>query len=91
MKSTKSLIAELIDEEILSHLHRHETNDEFIQRICELCLDEIERSRGYSPQGFGADVISELEMEVTEVFRMKTYGYYNLQDYRNSQLKKRIS
>jgi hypothetical protein len=91
MKSTKSLIAELIDEEILSHLHLHETNDEFIQRICELCIDELERNRKYSPRGFGADVISEIEMEVTEVFRMKTYGYYNLQDYRNSQLRKRIS
>lgn len=87
----KSCIAELIDEEILSHLHQHETNAQFIERICQLCLDEIESSKGFSPRGFGADVIDEIELEVTEVFRMKTYGYFNLQDYRQKHLKKRIS
>lgn len=90
MKTTKSYIAELMDEEIFSHLHQNETNEEFIQRICELCLDEIESTKGFSPSGYGADVISELEMEVTEVFRVKTYGFYNLQEYRKSHLKRRI-
>lgn len=87
----KSYIAELIDEEILSSLHRQETNDEFIQRIVSLCLDEIESTKGFSPRGYGADVIAEIELEVTEVFRMKTYGYFNLHDYRQKHLKKLIS
>ncbi len=90
MKTTKSYIAELIDEEISSHLHFHETNEEFIDRICQLYLDELENLKGFSPKGYGLDVIQEIELEVTEVFRMKTYGYYNLQDYRQKQLKKRI-
>lgn len=91
MKTTKSYIAELIDEEISSHLYLNETNEEFIDRICQLYLDEIESRKGFSPRGYGVDVIQEIELEVTEVFRMKTYGYYNLQDYRKKQLKKRIS
>ena len=86
----KSYIAELMDEEILSHLHGVETNEEFIQRICTLCLDEIESTKGFSPRGYGADVIEEIELEVAEVFRMKTYGFFNLQDYRKKHLKKRI-
>jgi hypothetical protein len=86
----KSCIAELIDEEILSHLHQHETNEQFIDRICQLCIDEIHHNKGFAPKGFGADVVDEIELEVTEVFRMKTYGYYNLQDYRQKHLKKRI-
>ena len=86
----KSCIADLIDEEILSQLHAHETNEEFIQRICHLCLDEIESHLGYAPKGYGADVIDEIELAVIEVFRMKTYGYYDLQDYRQKHLKKRI-
>jgi hypothetical protein len=90
MKSMKSCIAELIDEEILSHLHQHETNEQFIERICRLCIDEIYNNKGFAPKGFGADVVDEIELEVVEVFRMKTYGYYNLQDYRQKQLKKRI-
>lgn len=90
MKTMKSCIAELIDEEILSHLHQHETNDEFIERICGLCLDEIYSNKGFAPKGYGADVIEEIELQVTEVFRMKTYGYYNIQEYRQIHLKKRI-
>jgi hypothetical protein len=86
----KSCIAELIDEEILSHLHRHETNEQFIERICLLCIDEIQSNKGFAPKGFGADVVDEIELEVTEVFRMKTYGYFNLQDYRQKHLRKRI-
>ena len=87
----KSCIAELIDEEILSHLYQHETNEQFIERICRLCIDEIQNNKGFAPNGFGADVVDEIEMEVTEVFRVKTYGYFNIQDYRQQQLKKRIS
>lgn len=91
MKSMKTNIAELIDEELLSDLYLNETNEQFIARICDLCLDEIEQNKGFAPSGFGKDVVEEIELEVTEIFRMKTYGYYNLLDYRKSQLKKRIS
>lgn len=85
----KSWIAELIEEEILSNQHLHETNAEFIERICGMCLDEIESNKGFAPTGFGDDVVEEIEQEVTEIFKMKTYGHFNLQAYRKSQLKKR--
>lgn len=87
----KTWIANLMDEELMSQAMLHETNEEFIQRICSLCLDEIESRKGYSPVGFGVDVILEIEQEVAEIFRIKTYGYYNLVDYKTKQLKKRIS
>ena len=85
----KSWIAELIEEEILSNQHLHETNAEFIERICSICLDELEANKGFAPTGFGDDVIEEIEQEVTEIFKIKTYGHYNLQAFRKSQLKKR--
>ncbi len=90
MKSIKSCVVELIDEEILSHLYPHETNEQFIERICELCLDEIEAKKGFSPMGFGIDVVDEIELEATEVFQAKTYGHYNLAEYRKHHLKKRL-
>ncbi len=86
----KSWIAEIIDEELLSHLYLHETNAEFIERICSLCLDEIESRKGFSPKGFGDDVIAEIEDQVVEIFRVKTYGHYNLQSFRKTNLKKRV-
>jgi hypothetical protein len=87
----KTLISTIIDEELLPVHINSETNFEFIQRICTLCLDEIESQKGYSPQGFGDDVINEIELAVTEVFKMKTYGFYNLSSYRKEKLKKRIA
>lgn len=86
----KSWIAEIVDEELLSDLYMHESNRDFIERVCSLCLDEIEGKRAFAPKGFGYDVIEEIEQEVTEVFRVRTYGYFNLLDYRKNQLKRRI-
>ena len=86
----KTLISHLIEEELLpSHLVI-ETNIEFIQRICAMCLDELELNKAYSPIGFGEDVVNEIELAVAEVFTMKTYGFYNLNTYRKEQLKKRV-
>lgn len=87
----KSWIADIVEEELLSQMYSRETNTEFIERVCGICITEIENAKGYSPAGFGADVLSEVEHQVTEVFRVKTYGHYNLQAYRTSQLKKRVS
>ena len=86
----KTWIANLIDEELISQTINDETNQEFIERVCALCLDEIELQKGYAPQGFGESVIEEIEAEVTEVFRMKTYGFYSLAVYRQFHLKKRM-
>lgn len=87
----KTLIAAIIDEELLQQCLADETNFEFIQRVCGLCLDELELGKGFSPLGFGEDVVNEIELAVTEVFKMKTYGFYNLSAFRNAQLKKRVS
>lgn len=86
----KTWIADIVDEELFSQLYLHESNDEFVERVCGICITEIEGAKGYSPAGFGAEVLSEIERQVVEVFKIKTYGYYNLQDYRKSQLRMRI-
>ncbi|MBY0555333.1 hypothetical protein K2P97_12445 [bacterium] len=87
----KSWIADIVDEELLSQMYLHESNSDFIERVCSLCLDEIESRRGYAPAGYGADVIEEIENQVTEIFRVKIYGFYNLQEYRKHQLKKQFN
>jgi len=79
-----------MEEELLPPNLTNESNFEFIQRICALCLDELEASKAFSPMGFGEDVINEIELAVTEIFKMKTYGHYNLAAYRQAQLKKRV-
>jgi len=87
----KTWIAEIVDEELFSQMYLNETDSDFINRVCEICLTEIESAKGYTPAGFGADVISEIERQVIEVFKIKTYGHYNLQAYRKNQIKKRVA
>ncbi len=87
----KTWIADIVDEELFSQFRLHETDNDFIERVCGICLTEIESAKGYSPAGFGADVMSEIESQIIEVLRVKTYGHYNLQAYRKSQLKKRVA
>lgn len=84
------MIVEIMEEELLPPNITVESNFEFIQRVCALCLDELENSKTFSPMGFGEDVINEIELAVVEVFKVKTYGYYNLGAYRQAQLKKRV-
>ena len=86
----KTWIADLIDEELLQKQFLNETNEEFIQRICSLCLDEIEDRKGFAPMGFGESVLDEIQQEVADVLKIKTYGYYNISAYRRSFLKKRL-
>jgi len=84
----KTWIADIIDEELLPQRKTNESNAEFIQRICSICLIELENEKRFSPMGFGESVIDEIEEEVKEVFRIKTYGHYNIESYRLSLLKK---
>ena len=84
------MIVEIMEEELLPPHITGESNFEFIQRVCALCLDELENSKAFSPMGFGEDVVNEIELMVIEVFKVKTYGYYNLNAYRQANLKKRV-
>lgn len=71
------MIAHLIDEEIFNSNHLLETDDEFIQRICNHIFQEVTHLKKMNDE-----VFEELEDQVLEVFKIKTYGYLSLQHYR---------
>lgn len=75
------------------HLHDPDCNidsaKELIQKIVGTYLLFISRS-GNIPDGHLQDVIEDLEAEVLEMYRKKTYGYYNLKEYRESLKKKSV-
>jgi len=60
-----------------------ESSKEFIQKVVGTYLVFLSRS-GDIPAGHLQDIIEDLEAEVLEMFRKKTYGYYNLKDYRQN-------
>jgi hypothetical protein len=60
-----------------------ESSREFIQKVVGAYLVLITRG-GNIPEGHLETIIEDLEAEVLEMFRKKTYGYYNLKEYRQS-------
>ncbi len=78
----KSTIAHLIDEEILNSHFLLESDTDFIQRICNHISQEISYLKKLAPSEHNQEILEEIEDQVLEVFKIKTYGYLNLQHYR---------
>lgn len=71
------------------HQHLHdpdcqiESAKDLIQKTVGTYLFFISRI-GNIPEGHLQDVIEDLEAEVLEMFRKKTYGHFSLKEYRSS-------
>lgn len=81
----KTEIAKIIEAELNSHLFPNESNSDFIQRVCRIYMTTVHLQKGYTTQALLKDVMEEIEFEAMEIFRIKTYGHYNLASYRRSR------
>ncbi|MFN3697027.1 MAG: hypothetical protein ACK4VO_06245 [Pseudobdellovibrio sp.] len=84
----KTALIHIIEEEIKATHNLFETADQFIERISKLFLDEVKHMKMYAPLGFGIDLAEEVQQEVLEIYRIKTYGYMSLHQYRLSLINK---
>lgn len=82
----KTEILQIIEEEIKCTHNLTETADQFIERVTQLFIDEIQHLKMYAPLGLDVEVIEEIQQEVLDIYRIKTYGYFSLQNYRLSLL-----
>ena len=84
----KLLISSIIDEEIQNSLFAMENAAEFIQRVHLQLMEEFNHLQNYAPLEISGEIKEEIISAVTEVYRAKTYGYYDLQSYKRSVYKK---
>lgn len=80
----RHLISQLMDEELLNSLYLSETASEFIERIHVLLMDEFNHLQNYAPLEISHEIKNEIINEVTEVYRIKTYGFYNLTNFKKA-------
>lgn len=80
----KLLIAQIIEEEIQNSLFPAETAAEFIERIHQQLMEEFNHLQNYAPLEISGEIKEEIISAVTEVYRMKTYGFYDLPSYKKS-------
>ena len=83
----KLLIAQIIEEEIQNSLYAMESSAEFIARVHHQLMEEFNHLQNYAPLEISGEIKEEIITAVTEVFRAKTYGYYDLQSYKRSLYK----
>ncbi len=87
----KTQLIQLIDEEIRSNRNIYETGREFIERISLAYYKEISHLKMYAPFALSASVLEEIKIEVQDIYRVKTYGHYSLQNFRLLQLDLAVS
>lgn len=84
----KIMILQIIEEEIKSTHNISETADQFVERVTQLFVEEFRHLKMYAPLGLDVDVVEEVQQEVLDLYRIKTYGHYSLQSYRVTLLQK---
>lgn len=84
----KKMLLQIIEEEIKSTHNLSESADQFVERVTQLFVEEFQHLKMYAPLGLDVEVIEEVQQEVLDLYRIKTYGYYSLQSYRLSLLQK---
>ena len=87
----KKMILQIIEEEIKATHNLSETADQFVERVTQLFVEEFQHLKMYAPLGLDVEVIEEVQQEVLDLYRIKTYGHYSLQSYRLSMLQKNES
>ena len=87
----KTQIAKIMDVELYSPRLHDETSQELIQRVCFLYVIELEKNKGFSVKQFESEILEEIEDEVTEVYRIKTYGFHSLAHFRQIRLNGKVS
>ena len=80
----KSMIIQLVDEEIKATNNLAETAEQFVDRVSQLFIDEIQHLKMYAPLGLDVSVAEEIKQEVLDILRIRTYGHFNLRSYRLS-------
>lgn len=80
----KTLIAQIIEEEIKATSNLTETLDQFVDRVYHIFSEEVRYLKLYAPMGLDLGVAEEIKQEITDTCRVKIYGHYNLQNYRLS-------
>jgi hypothetical protein len=82
---TNSLV-KLIETQLSETSVMSECVADFVRKIVDLHILQIS-NKGHIPLDFMEDVITEIETEVIEIYRKKTYGFLSLEEYRRHKFR----
>jgi hypothetical protein len=80
------LLHKIFETQISETANMKEKGQDFIRRVVHLYALQL-LNTGLIPLNFMDDVLSDLEAEVIEIYRKKTYGFLSLEDYRRHKFR----
>lgn len=84
------LLINLMEAQLKEISNIKESSQDFINKVTHLYSIQV-LNQGHIPSAFIEDVMEEVQTEVLEVFRKKTYGFLTLEEYRRNKIQKKSS
>ena len=82
---TSDRLHEIFEEQLCLNDEPDEKPDQFIEKVIEEYLAELAQS-AHIPLPYLKSLREDLSVELQDMLRIKTYGFFNLADYRAHQL-----
>lgn len=83
----KQVLIELIITYLRDSSNLNETTSQFVKRVRDQFVKYLLMSNTI-PEPVFREVLKDLEEEIVEIFRKKTYGYQSLKEFRISRILK---
>lgn len=83
----KQVLIELIITYLRDSSNLNETTSQFVKRVRDQFVKYLLMSNTI-PEPVFRDVLTDLEEEITDIYRKKTYGYQSLKEFRISRILK---
>lgn len=75
----------IFEQHLFTALAEEETTDEFLNRVVADYLNRLTASGTLIPHDHIATIETDLREEVLEMLRKKTYGHFNLSEFRKAR------
>jgi hypothetical protein len=83
MDLNTDLLYTIFEQYLFNALVEDETTEDFLTRVVREYMARLSQ-KGSIPREFTSMIEGDLHDEVLEMFRKKTYGHYNLSDFRKA-------
>ncbi len=84
----KDILYKIFSSQLAECHNLREKSQEFIRKVTDLYTLQL-TSKGNIPLQMIEDVVTEIECEVIEMYRKKTYGFLTLEEYRRHAFKQK--
>lgn len=80
------MLLKIVETQLKETVNMREKTPDFIRKVVHLYTLQLMKT-GTIPLEFMDDVLTDIEAEVVEIYRKKTYGFLTLEEYRRHKFR----